>query len=342
MGNPPERAEPLTRAPDPTADVPEVDQEVTDASRIDREVADVPEVDLTEPTGAVLAEQAIRVAVGSLAIGIAALGEAVRRTLPTSAPSDEPSAGRPDPLGVSVGALLGITLVVGDRLATAAGAVVRSVGPPAAWAAAVTPLPGMAGKIRSAAEDLDGRWRSSRPEAEAVAATFARELVPEILDAVLDQIDLTWLVAERVDLDELIARVDLDAVVSRVDVDRVVSRLDLDEIASRIDLDAIVSRVDVDQVAKRLDLDAVIARIDLPELARSVIEEIDLPEIIRESSGTMASETVRGVRIQGIEADAAVSRAVDRILLRRRGRDTDAPGDPESFGTPLADDDPQT
>jgi hypothetical protein len=113
----------------------------------------------------------------------------------------------------------------------------------------------------------------------------------------------------------------------------------VDAIVSRVDLGPIVDRVDVDRVAERIDLDAVIARLDLAELARTVIEEIDLPEIIRESSGSMASETVRGVRIQGIEADAAVSRAVDRILLRRRARDTDAPGEPEALET-SSDDDP--
>jgi hypothetical protein len=38
----------------------------------------------------------------------------------------------------------------------------------------------------------------------------------------------------------------------------------------------------------------------------------------------MASETVQGVRMQGIEADQRVGRAVDRLLLRhtRAGRTT--------------------
>jgi hypothetical protein len=48
------------------------------------------------------------------------------------------------------------------------------------------------------------------------------------------------------------------------------------------------------------------------------VEGVDLPEIIRDSTGSMVSETVHDVRVQGIEADRAVSRLVDR-LLRRRG-----------------------
>jgi hypothetical protein len=39
----------------------------------------------------------------------------------------------------------------------------------------------------------------------------------------------------------------------------------------------------------------------------------------------MASDTVRGARMQGIHADEAVSRAVDRILLRRNRRHPGAP-----------------
>jgi hypothetical protein len=51
-----------------------------------------------------------------------------------------------------------------------------------------------------------------------------------------------------------------------------------------------------------------------------VLAEIDLPEIIRESTGAMASDTVRGVRMQTISADDAVGRAVDRLRLRRARR----------------------
>jgi hypothetical protein len=143
-------------------------------------------------------------------------------------------------------------------------------------------------------------------------------LVPIVADALLRRMDLTDVVRRYVDLDGLVASVDLDEAVRRVDLDAVIGRLDLDRIVrERVDLDGIVSTVDIDAVAARIDIDAVISRIDLVGLAEDVIAEVDLPEIIRESTGSMASETVRVVRMQGISADEAVGRAVDRFRLRR-------------------------
>jgi len=161
----------------------------------------------------------------------------------------------------------------------------------------------------------------------------------------------------RVDLDATIERVDLDAVVQRVDIEAVLDRLDLTEtVLTRVDLDAVVgevltrvdekdiaalaAKVDVDTVARRLDIEAVLDRMDLTStvlkrvdlvkvvdavldqmdliaLANEIIDGVDLPEIIRDSTGSMASETVKGVRMQGIGADQAVDRALDRLLLRR-------------------------
>jgi hypothetical protein len=54
-----------------------------------------------------------------------------------------------------------------------------------------------------------------------------------------------------------------------------------------------------------------------------VITAIDLPEIIRDSTGSMASQVARDARIQSFDADEAVSRLVDRLLRRREVRLTD-------------------
>lgn len=149
------------------------------------------------------------------------------------------------------------------------------------------------------------------------------------IDAVLDKVDLTLVVLDRVDLDAVIARVDLDAVLDRVDLDAVVDRVDIDAVLDKLDLTSVVlQRVDLDVL-----IQAVLERMDLVGLAAEVIDGVDLPEIIRESTGSMASETVRGARMQGIVADEAVGRAVDRFLLRRRQRSTQAPtapGEPSS------------
>jgi hypothetical protein len=147
--------------------------------------------------------------------------------------------------------------------------------------------------------------------AEVLAEHLATALVPRVAAAFLDQLDLTAIVEERVDVDRIVRSVDLDAVVERIDLNAVVERIDLDAVADRIDVDA---------VAARLDVEALVERLDLPGLARTVIDEIDLPEVIRRSTGVVASETVRGVRMQGIDADRAVASFVDRVLGRRQPR----------------------
>jgi hypothetical protein len=194
-------------------------------------------------------------------------------------------------------------------------------------------------RLRKIAE----RGRRERSSGQQQTGQLLAAIVPAIVDAVLDRIDLTRIVLERVrlgsilsavdtaDIDEIASRIDLDAIIDRVPLERVLDQLDVDAIAARIDLDAAVSRVDMDAIAARIDLDAAVsrvdvdaiaARIDLVALARYVIDEIDLPEIIRESTGSMASETVLGVRMQSMYADERVNRVIDRMLLRRHARDT--------------------
>jgi len=147
------------------------------------------------------------------------------------------------------------------------------------------------------------------------------------LDAIIDEIDIDR-VLDRVDLDAVIARVDLDAIIDKVDIDRVLDRVDLDAVVARVNLDAVVARVDLDGAVDRVDLDRavdrvdvdrVISRTDLAGLARYVVQEIDLPGLLRASTGSVTNEMVRSVRDQGVDADRAVERIVDR-LLRRQGR----------------------
>ena len=137
------------------------------------------------------------------------------------------------------------------------------------------------------------------------------------LDAAASRIDVGAVVA-RVDLDAVASQIDLDALVAKVDLDDVVARLDLDSVVSRVDPEAIVKRVDIDAVIARVDVEAVLARLDLAGIAHQVIEAIDLPEILRESTGSVASEAVRGVRADGVQADEAVARFMDRLLRRTR------------------------
>jgi hypothetical protein len=130
-------------------------------------------------------------------------------------------------------------------------------------------------------------------------------------------------VRRYVDLDGLVATVDLDAVAQGLDVEAVIVRVDLDAVAARIDVEAVLDRLDLTgTVLNRVDMKAVVEgvlqQVDVAGLVEEVLDEIDLPGIIRESTGTMASDTVRSVRMQGVNADEAVARVVDRLLMRRR------------------------
>jgi hypothetical protein len=176
-------------------------------------------------------------------------------------------------------------------------------------------------------------------------------LVPLVVREVLDTLDLNVVILERVDLDGLVAKVDItevidrvdvdavvrqvdvDAIVQRIDLDAVMRRVDIDAIAQRIDLDAIADRIDVDRIVSRIDVDAIVDRLDVVGIAEEVINEVDLPEIIRDSTGSMASQVVRDARVQSIDADEAISRFVDRLFRRNRERSTDAPIQPQDPGS---------
>jgi hypothetical protein len=207
-------------------------------------------------------------------------------------------------------AALGLALETQRRSVDAAVAVAGRLGAPLGLLA--RPALALArGSVAVARHhlDLDGwaaRGLAGRRRAQEAAVGAVQSLIAALADAVLDEIDM----------DAVVARVDLDAIIDRIDVDAIAARIDLDAIAARIDLDAIVARVDID---------AVLARVDLPELTEQVIEEVDLGEIIRESSSTMASETVDALRVQGMRVDGLVSRVVDRILLREGARQTGPP-----------------
>jgi hypothetical protein len=108
----------------------------------------------------------------------------------------------------------------------------------------------------------------------------------------------------------------LDVIVPLL-VDEILKRVDLDAVARRLDLDALIADVDIDAAASKLDVAAVIDRVDLAALARGVIVQLDLPQIIRESTGSLTSDTVRGVRMQSISGDDALGRIIDRLARRR-------------------------
>jgi hypothetical protein len=145
----------------------------------------------------------------------------------------------------------------------------------------------------------------------------------EVASLALNEVDLTQLVLDRVDLQRVVSGalegLDLTAIV-----------------VDQVDLGAVVS-----SALEKVDLTAIVMQqVDLVGVAEYVVDAIDLPEIIRDSTGSVASEAVVGMRMQGIDADVAVGRVVDRMLRRRRQHRTgQEPGKPD---LPGGSDDPPT
>ena len=102
-------------------------------------------------------------------------------------------------------------------------------------------------------------------------------------------------------------------------VNAVIGRMNLTEV--------VLDRVDIDAIIERADMDAIIDRLPLIDLANYIIDEIDLPQIIRQSTGGIATDAMNTTRMQAIEADDLTQRIVDKLMLRRKARKTDAPGE---------------
>jgi hypothetical protein len=133
-----------------------------------------------------------------------------------------------------------------------------------------------------------GRQDREALTSAVVRLTLAR--VPGLTTALLNQLDLTAVVAERVDVN------------------------------------AVAAQIDVDAIARRVDVIAILDRLDPAAVTRYLVEELDLPAIIQSSAGSIMSDTLHDVRMQSISADERLSRAVDAILLRRHPRRTAVPG----------------
>ena len=304
MGEPAEPAEPE-----------EVDEEIVSwEEAVARDAGPPPPESAPRPrpnaATATLLEQTLRVGLGLAVAATNAVANGLRATMPP--PTEGPATAQgAEPAALITGAALGAAVQAAELVAKGLDAAAEAVEPVASWLANPPLMRGATGAGVTMLRFLDGRWQAEEASTQRAADSFVSGMIPEVAGAVLRQVDLTGLVREHVDLNEVAADLDVDAIVARVDMDAIVRRIDLDAIVARIDVDAIVAKV---------DLDAIVRRIDLGALAQEVLDEIDLPDIIRESSGAMASEAVQDLRVRGIAADRFVARIVDKVLGRRHGR----------------------
>ena len=229
---------------------------------------------------------------------------------------------------VPVDAAVGVVAIAGGLL----GAVSRRIAVAARPVGEVILHPPLVPEHLHPARAVDAladRGRQAMVGGGADLERVIAAVVPAVVSEVLDNLDLNAIVRERVDIDGIVATVDIAQIINRLDIDAIVAGVDIDAIAARIDLDAIVSRLDIDAIVASVDLAAIVDRLNVVGIAEDVINEIDLPEIIRDSTGSMASQVVRDTRMQTIGADEAVSKLVDRMLRRRRERSTVVAGQKE-------------
>jgi hypothetical protein len=294
-----------------------------------------PQAGRASPDIADAVAQAVRLCFGVLSIAQAV---ALRTSgEPTVAPQERrPLMPAVDVADLVVGTAWGAARLTG-RLATSSSRVVV----PLVGLVARPPLVPRQLQPGHAARLVIERWQRDRPETVRSLGGWSATALPGAVDAVLSQVDvqrLATVVLDHVDLDALVAevmkRVDLAPIVSsaldELDLTQiVVDQVDLGMVVSsaldKLDLTQIVvDKVDLGMVIsaalQRVDLTQIVTeQVDLIGVAEYVVEGIDLPGIIRGSTGSVASEAVQVIRLQGVEGDAAVARVVDR-LLRRRGR----------------------
>jgi hypothetical protein len=259
-----------------------------------------------------LIERLVLITIGSLWLlgdaivraAAAAAGDAIPKGSPVLL---RPALGRPAQTVFTVSLR---SLSLGARVG--AGLVRASTGVASTVAGSIGTLP----LIRKVEERIVavGPRGATTESPKAAADAFADALVPAVMTAVVDRVDVTEMVLDRADLNRIVNAVDLDAVVSKLSVDEV------------------VSRVDVDAVAARLDLDALIARLDLAAIAAQVIEELDLPEMIRESTGELGTEAIDTLRFKSMNADRVLVRWRERLLAHS----SDGAGSVRSPGGPAS------
>src|SRR4051794_30214183 len=234
--------------------------------------------------GELLVESAQLLA-GLVTIILRAIRTALEQASEPSEPSEPDEFAEPATPGFLMlipGAAVALALEAQRRALQAAMAIDEQLSPVVRRVMRVRIISEPVEAARRSLENLSTRGVKEQEHAVAETHSLIERVLPELVRAVLD----------RIDIDDIVARVDLDRIIDRIDIDRVLERVDLDAVVRRISIDDILASVDVDGVIARVDIDAVIKRVDLAGLTSEVITEVDLREIVRESSSSITGEAV--------------------------------------------------
>jgi hypothetical protein len=213
---------------------------------------------------------------------------------------DDRSAGLASVVAAGAGLLLEGLRAAGPVLSS----VERTAGPAVASS-------GAAHNVAELMEHWRATWDERREDDEQRATDDElRRAFQRTVDTVLDQLDLTALVLDHLDVQRVASAIDLNEMTADLDMGRLTDRIDMDRLTDRIDIDALVAR---------LDVETLLARLDVPAIAAQVIDELDLLQMIRAVSADTASEGVRDMRLRGVEADRAIQRVINRLLSRSDG-----------------------
>ncbi len=175
----------------------------------------------------------------------------------------------------------------------------------AALAPAATPAAGLSGLgmdvLQRVTEPLAERGRRLRADSEHEAAAAVAGVLPETIELVMAQIDLTQIAIDNVDisrvLEAAVAQVDMTQfAIDTMDLPRVVlaslDSVDLTEIAiNQIDFSRtvpeVLDQVDVLSIARE--------QVDPARLAAFIRDNVDLTESIKIDPTAVAGDAVRGV-----------------------------------------------
>ena len=259
--------------------------------------------------------------IGFFSLSTRALREAVDRLLPDTATGDRRNPSAVRQLGR---AAVGVALVAERRTMDLAEVVERATQRGVETARMVPVVRDVLVGVDASIARWSERGDLEQARREAVVVDFVGRLVPAVVDALLERIDVGAFIGrlpladvlDAIDLDTLLDHVDLDAILARLDLNALLERVDVDALLDRIDPNALIDRVDANRLMARVDLDAVLGQVQLGPIVADVLDEVDVGAIVRDSTGSITSDAVDGARLTAMRLDGFIGRVADRALLR--------------------------